>query len=96
VKSMRPIRKLQAGDLRVHPFNHVFTDQEKKVFQLIAQLRTTTTALKKELARTPIHACAPPEKYKPAEMEQIVEIEQSLDSLDLDLRWLPGGAYRYE
>jgi hypothetical protein len=95
VKSNRPIRKLQAGDLTVHPFNHPFTDQEKKVFQLIEQLRVTTAALKKELKRTPIHACAPPENYKPSEMEPIVEIEQGLESLDLDLRWLPGGAYRY-
>ena len=96
MKSMRSIRKLQAGDLSVHPHNHVFTDQEKKVFQLIEQLRTTMAALKKELRRTPMHAFKPPENYKPSEMEQISDIEQNLDSLDLELRWLPGGAYRYE
>jgi hypothetical protein len=92
---MRSITKIKAGDRNVYPFNHDFTDQERKVFQLIEEVRTATHALKAELVRTPVHACAPPENYDPAKIEEIAQIEQSLDDLDLQLRWIPGGAYRY-
>lgn len=85
-----------AGDRSVYPFNNAFTEQERRVFQIIEQLRTSMIALKRELAQTPHHACAPPENYDPQKMEVIQAIEESLDSLNLQLRWIPGGAYRYE
>jgi len=81
---MRRIQKLKAGDLSVYPFNHAFTDQEKKVFQLIEKLKATMGELKTELANTPMHA-----------FSEVLDIDSSLDALDLNLRWMPGG-YRYE
>ena len=92
----RNITKLKAGDRSVYPFNHAFTAQERRVFQRIEEVRTATRELKDELVRTPKHACAPPENYDPARIEGFEQIEQSLDDLDLHLRWIPGGAYRYE
>jgi hypothetical protein len=86
---------ITAGDRSVYPFNHTFTEQERRVLQIIAQLRTSMITLKRELAQTPHHACAPPENYDPRKMEEIQTIEESIDSLDLQLRWIPGGAYRY-
>ena len=96
MKTTRSVTKLKAGDRSVYPFNHAFTDQERKVFQLIEQVRGATRTLKEALVRTPKHACEPPENYDPAKIEEIASIEQSLDDLDLNLRWIPGGAYRYE
>lgn len=92
----RAVTKLKAGDRSVYPFNDAFTDQERRVFQHIEEVRVATRALKKELARTPVHACAPPENYNPAKMEGLEQIDETLDDLDLQLRWIPGGAYRYE
>jgi hypothetical protein len=93
---VRNIKKIKAGDRSEYPFNHAFTDQERLVFQLIEQARAAMTALKADLARTPVHACAPPENYEPAKLEEIATIERGLDDLDRRLRWIPGGAYRYE
>ena len=96
MKPARRITKLKVGDRSVYPFNHPFTEQERRVFQRIEEVRAATRALKDELVRTPKHACAPPENYDPAQVEEIATIEQNLDDLDLHLRWIPGGAYRYE
>ncbi len=90
------MRKIKAGDRSVYPHNTAFTDQERKVFQIIEHLTSTLRTLKTELAQTPQHACLPPETYDPDEMAEIREIEDNLGRLDQLLRWLPGGAYRYE
>ena len=89
------LTKVKAGDRSVYPHNHAFTDQERKVLQLVDQLRTTLGTLKTELARTPIHAHKPPANHDPEDTEEIQDIEAAIDSLDRTLRWLPGGVYRY-
>lgn len=93
---MRTIKKIKAGDMRVYPFNHAFSYQEKRVFALIEKLKATMAELTTELARTRVNASAPPENYDPKSIEAVDEIDRQLDSLDLQLRWVPGGAYRYE
>lgn len=93
---MRRVQKIKAGDRSQYPFNHAFTDQEKKVFQLIETLRTTMAELKTELAKTPKNACSPPENFDPRKMDEVGEIDRNLDTIDLHLRWIPGGVYRYE
>ena len=93
---MRTIKKIKAGDRREYPFNHAFTAQEKKVFGLIAQLKATMGELKTELAKTPKNACSPPENFDPRKMEEIGENDRNLDTIDLHLRWIPGGAYRFD
>jgi hypothetical protein len=89
-------RKVRAGDRSVYPFNDAFTDQERRVFSLLDQLRATLEDLKGELARTPMHAHRPPENYDPAEMEEITEIADGIDAIDRQLRWIPGGVYRHD
>lgn len=90
------IKKITAGDTSTYPFNNAFSSQERKVFAIIEQLRTTMTTLKRELKQTPKHAHAPAENYNPNKMGAIEDIETSLDNLEINLRWIPGGVYRYE
>ena len=90
------VNKVKAGDLSQYPFNHAFTAQERRVFLRLDQMKALLKDLKHELARTPRHACNPPENYDPTDLEEIRDIEEAIHSLDLDLRWIPGGVHRYD
>lgn len=94
--SKRAPTKVVAGDRSVYPFNHAFTDQEKRVFASLEAVRITIAALRNQIRATPQHASAPPENYDPAGMEQFDAIEENLAEIEGHLRWIPGGAYRYE
>jgi hypothetical protein len=87
--------KVRVGDLSHGPFNVPFTDQERAVLHEINDLRTRVTCLKALLRELPQHACAPPEKYKPDRMEEFEDLERALGSLEAQLRWIPGGTYRF-
>ena len=93
---MTKVRAVKAGDRSVYPFNHAFTDQERKVFQILAQLKSAMGTLKAELAKTPYNAHSPAKNYDPSALEEIQTIDDNLDHLDLSLRWIPGGVHRYE
>ncbi len=95
-RETRRVKKVRAGDRSTYPFNHAFTEQERRVFQRIDQLRAMHAELKGELVRTPVNACAPPENFDPAEMEEFQKIEDAIDAIDRQLRWIPGGVYRYD
>lgn len=89
-------KRLITGDTSEYPFNTHFTDQERQVLRMIDDLRERATSLKAALRKLPHHACKPPENYKPDRMEEFPAIEEALDSLEKQLRWIPGGAYRFE
>jgi len=88
-------RRLITGDTREYPFNTHFTDQEREVLGSIDDLRARVEALKAKLRELPHHACAPPENYRPDRMEEFTDIASALASLEQQLRWIPGGAYRF-
>jgi hypothetical protein len=88
-------RRLIAGDTREYPFNTSFTDQERHVLRMIDNLRARVKGLKIAMSKLPQHACAPPENYKPDRMEEFPSIEEALARLEEQLRWIPGGAYRF-
>ncbi len=88
-------RRLITGDTREYPFNTHFTDHERQVLRTISDLRARVESLKAELRKLPHHACKPPEKYRPDQMEEFPALEEALASLEDQLRWIPGGAYRF-
>jgi hypothetical protein len=96
IPKQRRYQYVKAGDRSVYPFNHPFTDQEKRVFSLIGELRKKVAELRTELVRTAHNACEPPENYDPSRMDEFEAIEENLRSLDDQLRWIPGGVYRHE
>ncbi len=89
-------RKAITGDLSYGPFNVPFTKQERRALHAIDDLRARIESLKVDLRELPIHACAPPENYAPERMEEFVAIARSLLDLEARLRWIPGGAYRFD
>jgi hypothetical protein len=88
-------RKMVAGTPGYGPFNVPLTPQEREVLGAIDDMRDRLAALKGKLRQLPKHACAPPEKYDPDNMENFAEIETALTELESTLRWIPGGAYRF-
>jgi hypothetical protein len=84
-----------AGDTSQYPFNTSFTDHERHVLRQIRDLRARVNHLKAQLGELPRHACKPPENYKPDRMEEFTDIKSAIDSLEDQLRWIPGGAYRF-
>jgi hypothetical protein len=88
-------RRLIAGDTREYPYNTPFTDQERHALRMIDNLRARVKGLKTALRKLPQHASAPPENYKPDRMEEFSSIEEAIISLEEQLRWIPGGAYRF-
>jgi hypothetical protein len=88
-------RRLIAGDTREYPFNTPFTNQEHHVLRMIDNLRARVKGLKAAMGKLPQHACKPPENYKPDRMEEFPSIEEAIASLEEQLRWIPGGAYRF-
>jgi hypothetical protein len=89
-------RKARPRDLSHGPFNVPFTARERQILRSINDLRTRTAELRADLHRLPVHACAPPENYRPDRMEEFSDIEQALGSLESRIRWIPGGTYRFE
>jgi hypothetical protein len=93
---MRTMNPVHTGDLSHGPFNVPFTDQERKVLHAINDLRSQIEGLKADLRELPIHACVPPENHKPDHMEEFKDIAEALYSVESHLRWIPGGAHRFE
>lgn len=87
--------RLITGDTSQYPYNTHFTDHERQVLRMVADLRTRATSLKKALRKLPYHAHKPPENYDPDDMEEFSEIADALDALESQLRWIPGGAHRF-
>ena len=87
--------RLITGDTSQYPFNTHFTDHERQILRMIDDLRAKAEGLKVALRELPHHACKPPENYKPDRMEEFSDIKDALDSLEDQLRWIPGGAYRF-
>jgi len=88
-------RRLITGNTHEYPFNTHFTPQEIEVLRAISDLKERVTGLKARLRTLTHHACVPPEKYRPDQMEEFETLTGALTSLEEQLRWIPGGAYRF-